>query len=58
VARIEVRQADITNAARIEVEQARDHLAEGSGLELLVFAVVGEHARAAFEAAVAASEPG
>jgi O-acetyl-ADP-ribose deacetylase len=45
----------IAEAARIEVEQVTRHLAGGSGLERLVFAVRGEAARAAFEAAVAAS---
>jgi O-acetyl-ADP-ribose deacetylase (regulator of RNase III) len=45
----------IAEAAWIEVEQVTRHLAGGSGLERLVFAVRGEAARAAFEAAVAAS---
>ncbi len=36
-------------AARIEVEEVRRHLAAGSGLERVVFAVHGEWARKAFE---------
>jgi O-acetyl-ADP-ribose deacetylase len=42
-------------AARIEVEEVRRHLDEGSGLERVVFAVHGDAARAAFEAALAAT---
>ena len=38
-------------AARIEVEEVRRHLDAGSGLERVVFAVRGDAARAAFEAA-------
>jgi O-acetyl-ADP-ribose deacetylase len=41
------------DAARIEVEEVRRHLDEGSGLERVVFAVRGEAAKAAFDAAVA-----
>lgn len=40
------------DAARIEVEEVRRHLAAGSGLERIVFAVHGAHAREAFESAV------
>ena len=43
----------LTEAARIEVEQARRHLAGESGLERIVFCVRGDDARAAFEAALA-----
>jgi O-acetyl-ADP-ribose deacetylase (regulator of RNase III) len=39
-------------AARIEVEEVRRHLDGGSGLERVVFAVHGEAAKAAFDAAV------
>ena len=39
-------------AAGIEVEEVRRHLAQGSGLERVVFAVHGEAARAAFDAAL------
>jgi O-acetyl-ADP-ribose deacetylase (regulator of RNase III) len=41
----------LEEAARIEVEQVRRHLAAGSGLERVVFAVRGDAARRAFEAA-------
>jgi O-acetyl-ADP-ribose deacetylase (regulator of RNase III) len=40
------------DAARIEVEEVRRHLDEGSGIERIVFAVFGEDAREAFERAV------
>jgi O-acetyl-ADP-ribose deacetylase len=43
----------LEDAARIEVEEVRRHLEEGSGLERVVFAVRGADAREAFEAAVA-----
>jgi O-acetyl-ADP-ribose deacetylase len=43
----------LEEAARIEVEQARRHLGEGSGLKRIVFAVRGEAAREAFERALA-----
>jgi O-acetyl-ADP-ribose deacetylase (regulator of RNase III) len=43
----------VEEAARIEAEEVRAHLARGSGLERVVFAVFGEEARAAFERAVA-----
>jgi len=42
----------LDEAARIEVEEVRRHLAAGSGLERIVFAVHGEGARAAFQAAI------
>jgi O-acetyl-ADP-ribose deacetylase len=42
----------IDEAARIEVDEVRRHLAAGSGLERIVFAVHGEPARAAFDAAI------
>ena len=42
----------LEEAARIETEEVRRHLASGSGLEHVVFAVHGERARAAFEAAL------
>lgn len=43
----------VEEAARIEVEEVRRHLAAGSGLERIVFAVRGVEAREAFEAALA-----
>ena len=43
----------LAEAARIEVEEVRRHLAAGSGLERVVFAVHGAQAREAFEAALA-----
>ena len=43
----------VDEAARIEVEEVRRHLEGGSQLERVVFAVRGEAARAAFEAALA-----
>jgi O-acetyl-ADP-ribose deacetylase (regulator of RNase III) len=42
----------LAHAARIEVEEVRRHLDFGSGLELIVFAVRGDDARAAFEQAL------
>jgi O-acetyl-ADP-ribose deacetylase (regulator of RNase III) len=45
----------VDEGAQIEVEEVRSHLAEGSGLERIVFAVFGEEAREAFERAVAES---
>jgi O-acetyl-ADP-ribose deacetylase (regulator of RNase III) len=42
----------IDEAARIEVEEVRRHLAAGSQLERIVFAVHGEPARDAFQAAI------
>jgi O-acetyl-ADP-ribose deacetylase len=44
----------VADAARIEVEEVRRHLDSGSGLELVMFAVRGDEARAAFEAALQA----
>jgi O-acetyl-ADP-ribose deacetylase (regulator of RNase III) len=46
----------LEEAARIEVEEVNRHLREGSGFERIVFAVRGEEARAAFEAALASGE--
>jgi O-acetyl-ADP-ribose deacetylase (regulator of RNase III) len=43
----------VAEAARIEVEEVRRHLADGSGLERIVFCVFGEEAREAFEEALA-----
>ena len=48
----------IGDAARIEVEEVRRHLVQGSRLALVVFAVVGERALAAFETAVTSFEEG
>ncbi|HEX5955021.1 MAG TPA: macro domain-containing protein [Solirubrobacterales bacterium] len=45
----------LDDAARIEAEEVRRHLAGETGLERVVFCVVGEPARAAFERAVGAS---
>jgi O-acetyl-ADP-ribose deacetylase (regulator of RNase III) len=42
----------LDEAARIEVDEVRRHLAGGSRLERIVFAVRGERARAAFQAAI------
>jgi O-acetyl-ADP-ribose deacetylase len=42
----------LAEAARIEVEEVRRHLEGASGLERVVFAVHGEAARAAFQAAL------
>jgi O-acetyl-ADP-ribose deacetylase len=43
----------LEDAAAIEVDEVRRHLASGSRLERIVFAVHGEAARAAFAAALA-----
>jgi O-acetyl-ADP-ribose deacetylase len=43
----------LDEAARIEVDEVRRHLDAGSGLERVVFAVHGDAARRAFEAALA-----
>jgi O-acetyl-ADP-ribose deacetylase (regulator of RNase III) len=43
----------IEEAARIEVEQVRRHLNEGSRLERVVFAVLGKDAEAAFRSQLA-----
>jgi O-acetyl-ADP-ribose deacetylase (regulator of RNase III) len=48
----------VEEAARIEVQEVRRHLSEGSGLERVVFAVFGEEARRAFEQALAAPDGG
>jgi O-acetyl-ADP-ribose deacetylase (regulator of RNase III) len=45
----------VDEAARIEAEEVRRHLDGGSALKRVVFAVHGDRARAAFEAALAAS---
>jgi O-acetyl-ADP-ribose deacetylase (regulator of RNase III) len=45
----------LADAAAIEVEELRLHLAQGSQLERVVFAVRGDDARRAFEAALAAT---
>jgi O-acetyl-ADP-ribose deacetylase len=45
----------LDEAAAIEVEEVRRHLAAGSGLQRVVFAVHGERARAAFAAALDAT---
>jgi O-acetyl-ADP-ribose deacetylase len=42
----------LEEAARIEVEEVRRHLDQGSGLERVVFAVHGDEAEAAFQAAM------
>jgi O-acetyl-ADP-ribose deacetylase (regulator of RNase III) len=42
----------VEEAARIEAEEVRRHLGAGSGLERIVFAVRGDAAQAAFEAAL------
>ena len=42
----------VEEAARIETEEVRRHLAAGSGLERVVFSVYGEDAERAFRAAV------
>jgi O-acetyl-ADP-ribose deacetylase len=44
----------LTEAARIEVEEVRAHLAGGSKLERVVFCVFGDDAHKAFETAIAA----
>jgi O-acetyl-ADP-ribose deacetylase (regulator of RNase III) len=45
----------IERAAQIEAESVRAHLAAGSDLERIVFAVRGEAARAAFATAVSSA---
>jgi O-acetyl-ADP-ribose deacetylase (regulator of RNase III) len=42
----------LDQAARIEVEEVRRHLSEGSGLKRIVFALRGDEARRIFEQAV------
>jgi O-acetyl-ADP-ribose deacetylase len=44
----------LDDAARIEVNEVQRHVAEGSELEQVVFAVFGEQARLAFEEALTA----
>jgi O-acetyl-ADP-ribose deacetylase len=44
----------VDEAARIEVEEVERHLAEGSGLERVVFAVFGDKTALAFEEALSA----
>jgi O-acetyl-ADP-ribose deacetylase (regulator of RNase III) len=48
----------VQRAAQIEAEAVRAHLERGSGLKRIVFAVRGDAARAAFEAAVAGGSEG
>ena len=48
----------LDDAARIEVEEVRRHLAEGGGLERVVFAVRGAAAQDAFERALSESDDG
>ena len=43
----------VAEAARIEVQEVRGHLAAGTGLERIVFALHGAAATAAFQAALA-----
>jgi O-acetyl-ADP-ribose deacetylase (regulator of RNase III) len=43
----------VAEAARIEVAEVRRHLAEGSAIERVLFAVFGDDARDAFEAELA-----
>ena len=43
----------LDEAAQIEIDEVRRHLAQDSGLERVVFAVHGDAARRAFEAALA-----
>jgi O-acetyl-ADP-ribose deacetylase (regulator of RNase III) len=45
----------VTEAARIEVEEVKRHLDQGSGLERVVFCVFGEEAKRAFDGALASS---
>jgi O-acetyl-ADP-ribose deacetylase (regulator of RNase III) len=46
----------LDEAARIEVEEVRRHLDQGSGLERVVFAVRGEDAEAAFRTAISPAD--
>jgi O-acetyl-ADP-ribose deacetylase (regulator of RNase III) len=48
----------VEEAARIEAEEVRRHLAQGSGLERVVFCVFGAEARRAFERAVGQADAG
>jgi O-acetyl-ADP-ribose deacetylase (regulator of RNase III) len=45
----------VDEAARIEVSEVRHHLEAGSGIERIVFAVFGEEAEDAFQAALASA---
>jgi O-acetyl-ADP-ribose deacetylase (regulator of RNase III) len=45
----------LDEAARIEVEEVRRHLEQGSGLERIVFAVRGDDTEAAFRSAISES---
>ena len=45
----------LEEAARIEVEEVRRHLEEGSGLERVVFAVHGDEAETAFRSAMSSA---
>ncbi|MFL5908094.1 MAG: macro domain-containing protein [Solirubrobacterales bacterium] len=42
----------LEEAARIEIEEVRRHLAQGSGIDRVVFAVHGEQAESAFRSAM------
>jgi O-acetyl-ADP-ribose deacetylase len=46
----------LAEAARIEVEEVRRHLDQGSGLERVIFAVRGEDADAAFQSAMSEAD--
>jgi O-acetyl-ADP-ribose deacetylase len=46
----------LEEAARIEVEEVRRHLDQGTGLERVVFAIPGEDAEAAFRTVIADSD--
>jgi O-acetyl-ADP-ribose deacetylase (regulator of RNase III) len=46
----------LEEAARIEADEVRRHLAEGSGLERVVFAVRGDEAEAAFRSAMSQAD--
>jgi O-acetyl-ADP-ribose deacetylase len=46
----------LEEAARIEVEEVRRHLSQGSGLERIVFAVRGDEAEEAFRTAMSAGD--
>src|ERR687891_556707 len=46
----------LDEAARIEVEEVRRHVDQGSGLERVIFAVRGEDAEAAFQSAMSEAD--
>jgi O-acetyl-ADP-ribose deacetylase len=46
----------LEEAARIEVEEVRRHLSQGSGIERIVFAVRGDEAEEAFRTAMSAGD--